>query len=117
MKYALLAFALTLSGPALAGSDIVRKCLMQVDGKTYINGPCRFARVSDSDDGSFGIESLTPKRPGKSWPWQVTVGPDGGYWNNDEGHPALHQHDNFGGPMRRQGACWVNARAKVCAWK
>jgi len=90
-------------------------CLMVVDGRTYIDGPCHFYPDKEGGDG-FMVEGLTPMRPGRSVPWQAEVSEDGGYWNNDDGVPALH-HDTLGGSMRREGACFVNARARVCAWK
>ena len=94
----------------------VRKCLMEVDGKTYINGPCNFARHEEG--GGFAIEGLNNRQIDRGiWPWSASVSAEGGFWNNDGGYPASHQHDTFGGPMWREGACWVNARARVCAWK
>jgi hypothetical protein len=49
----------------------VRKCLMQVDGKSYIKGPCNF--VGHREDGGFSIEELDNDRIDRGhWPWSAT---------------------------------------------
>ena len=106
---------LQLSGAAaalLAASSAVAlakpaDCLLQIAGRTYIDGPCNF---SPDTDGSFTIAAgdyfatLLVDSPG--------VGQ--GYWNETPG--AGHAHSPLG-TMRRNQACWVNAKARLCAWR
>ncbi len=42
------------------------------------------------------------------------TGTGDGWWNGVDADS--HAHDPLG-KLTRQGACWVNARAKVCAMK
>lgn len=88
------------------------KCLLQVHGKTYIDGACPIAM---QPDGSFSI-GADEKTPLKFF---ATVTMDGngsatGYWNEEEG--AEHAHSPLGS-LRFESGCWSNDVAKVCAWK
>lgn len=82
-------------------------CLLRVDGHSYIDGRCDF---SPDSDGSFTISAgdyfatLLVDSPG--------VGQ--GYWNEDP--KATHAHSPLG-EMRREQACWVNVKARLCAWR
>ncbi|NCA72457.1 MAG: DUF1311 domain-containing protein [Sphingobacteriia bacterium] len=83
------------------------RCRLQIDGRDYIDGPCR---GSLERDGSFMISApaffaiVSVDAPGVAQ----------GYWN-EEPH-ATHAHSPLG-TLRRDGACWSNASARVCAWK
>jgi len=82
-------------------------CLLQVGDQNFIDGPSDW---SPDTDGSFTISAgdyfatLLIDAPG--------VGQ--GYWNETPG--GQHAHTRLG-EMRRNKACWVNARARICAWK
>ncbi|WP_246156198.1 hypothetical protein [Thiohalocapsa marina] len=88
-------------------SQAFSRCRLQVDGRDYIDGPCR---GSLEPDGSFQIYApaffavVLVEQPGQA----------AGYWNG-EPH-ATHAHSPLG-TLRRDGACWVNSDAMVCAWK
>ena len=109
MHWILLAL-LTIATPALALNGT---CVIQVDGKTYLNGPCPITLEKGGDfvagsDGTkaakyFAYVSIN-KETGKA----------DGFWNGPDG--ASHAHDPLG-ELTRQGACWVNQRAKVCAMR
>lgn len=88
------------------------KCRLVIDGKTYISGKCRIEMASDGT-GSFQIFE-SGKRIG--YFAQVQIDGEGalGYWNEEKG--ANHAHTPLG-TLTRDGACWKNDRARICAWK
>jgi len=105
----LMSLALGWSSSALAFPG---KCLLQVDGRTYLNAICNIEL--DPADGSFSIgtgESTRAKHFAI-----VNVGPVKGqaigYWNGVAGES--HAHEELG-RLTRHGACWRNKRAKICA--
>lgn len=88
------------------------KCLLEVHQKKYLNGPCE---VSMESDGGFTIGASETK-PITYFAIVEVTGKNRaeGFWNEEEG--ATHAHTSLG-DLVRQGACWQNAQAKVCAWK
>lgn len=107
MRALVLAVAMVASGAASAAPG---KCLLVVDGRTYLNGPCP---ISVDADGSFSIGT----GPKPSFFAYVNVDPNGvgvGSWNEERG--ATHAHSSLG-DLKRNGACWANAKAIVCAWR
>lgn len=88
------------------------KCLLAVDGKTYLNGICSIAM---SGDGSFSIADRRIKSGHFAY---VSVdranGRAQGYWNGVEAE--RHAHDDLGF-LTKQGACWTNDRARICAYR
>ena len=117
----ILLFALMLAcGVALASNPAIMtakgleffkpgRCLLQVDGKKYISGACR---IDLQKGGSFQLYDL------KKHGYFAYVDVDGntaeGYWNEDP--MATHAQSPLG-TLTREGACWQNERAKVCAWR
>ncbi|WP_291733714.1 hypothetical protein [Leisingera sp. F5] len=99
-------------GPAFGKTA---RCYVEYLGNVYIDGQCEF---SASTNGSFDLTFGE---------WWVTVevieaGWADGRWNGDGDYgygqkltPASHQHAFFG-YLRRDGACWSNREAKICAW-
>lgn len=82
-------------------------CLLEVQQRKYLDGPCSIRRDSD---GGVSIET----KPLNYFAIvDVTDGQAQGHWNAEEG--ANHAHNPLG-VMVREGACWQNAQAKVCAW-
>ena len=112
MKYVLLSLcalgAALLPSPAHARTG---HCVLQVKGKTYLNGPCEIAR---DPDGSFTI-GVGETRHSRYFAY-VNMEDDGahGFWN--ETPDASHAHSDLG-LLKREGACWKNATARVCAYK
>ncbi|MCW2307775.1 hypothetical protein [Rhodobium gokarnense] len=108
------------------------RCVLVVDGTTYIDGSCNIDLQAngdfDFDDGRLQTEcaefDLGPGecsmantklvRNGTFGSLSIT-GPDVGdiFWN--EGR-YLHGQARIGGVQRR-GACWRNDRAKLCAYR
>ncbi|MBS7791994.1 hypothetical protein KTR66_18485 [Roseococcus sp. SDR] len=82
-------------------------CLVQVEGRTLINGPCDFAAEAGGD---FTV-TLGPRKA------QVMVDPGA-----RQGR-AFYEDSASGEPpgvadVRRDGACWGQPRAiRVCAWQ
>lgn len=90
-----------------AGSKTA-SCLLVVDGFEAIRGPCRF-ELMDAD-GSFQIFGLNGK-----YFAQVLVSEEGvadGYWNK---YPFAGHAETELGTLRKDGACWANDTASVCA--
>jgi hypothetical protein len=97
-------------------------CLLIVNGRAYINGPCNY---DPGTGGSFELgnyvvihqgEDMAHTR-GRGYFAQVDANADGtaeGFWNEDDG--AGHAQSRLG-TLHRAGACWQNEHAKICAWK
>lgn len=80
-------------------------CVLEVDGESYIDGPCEFRPL---DGGDFQITA------GDYFAYVYpSTTPVVGYWNGLE--RGSHAHDPLG-ELKRKGACWVNKTAKVCAY-
>lgn len=105
----LLSICLLFTAIANAQSGKRGRCLLEVNGKKYINGACRIVM---QNDGSFEIYDLRKRGYFSS----VIMSENGaaGYWNGIE--KGSHAHDNLG-ELSRDGACWKNEKAKVCAWR
>lgn len=83
------------------------RCRLEVRGKRYIDGPCT---GNLERDGSFQINT-----PNYFAIVQVEEAERAiGYWNEEA--YATHAHSDLG-LLTRDGACWTNAQASVCAWK
>jgi hypothetical protein len=89
------------------------ECLLEVDNWSYMDGRCNIVM---GRGGSFSI-GIGDRRRSRYFAYVDVDADEGvarGYWNGEEG--ASHAHYDLG-TLVRQGACWVNARAKVCAWR
>ena len=88
-----------------AGREV--KCELQVKGKTYLKGTCRY----DADaDGSFRLMG------DKYFVYlnRLDGGVAGASWN--ESPENSHAHSLLGEDFKRKGACWIGKNAKICAW-
>lgn len=85
------------------------RCLLEIDGKKYISGACR---IEMQNGGSFQIYDL--KKHGYFAYVDVSGSTAEGYWNEDP--RATHAHSPLG-TLTRDGACWLNDHAKICAWR
>ena len=86
-------------------------CVLEVDGSRYIDGLCDFSPIDT--DGSFVV---TSKRNSSLFAY-VNMNGDGsaqGSWTGPGG--ASNAHEDLG-QLSRNGGCWSNATAKVCAWR
>lgn len=82
-------------------------CLLQVKGKTYLKGTCKY---NADQDGSFRLFG------DKYFVYLNTLenGLAGASWN--ETLDSSHAHSLLGEDFKRQGACWIGKNAKICAW-
>jgi hypothetical protein len=83
------------------------RCRLVVKGGTFIDGSC-WIRLET--DGSFQVMSLDEKYFAQL---QRSGAEAQGHWNETPG--STHAHTSLG-TMTRQGACWSNAEAEICAW-
>lgn len=90
------------------------RCLLRVEGETLLSGTCN---VLTYPDGGFSI-GMVETDAEKPSPYFASVNPDEGkmkgFWNGQRG--ATHAHTPVG-TLRKNGACWENATASICAWK
>ena len=87
------------------------ECVLQVKGVSYIDGSCD---VTMEKGGYFEVSSSS----GRLYFAQIFVESDGsatGSWNGTS-PGTTHAHSDLGA-LVRQGACWVNEQAKICAWR
>jgi hypothetical protein len=87
------------------------ECVLQVKGASYLDGPCD---IIMEKDGSFQVTTVK----GRLYFAYVNLEGDGtanGSWNGTI-PGATHAHDNLG-TLTRQGGCWTNDQARICAWK
>jgi hypothetical protein len=121
---------------ASAATKRIRRCVVRVDGKTYLDRPCDFTPESD---GSFEIsdprivlgcvrDNGSTDRNVDTCPsfaqvyvvrkgvfLSVDISPDGTgevHWNRGT---DTHAMDNLGS-VTRNGGCWSNVRTKICAY-
>ena len=85
------------------------KCLLEVNGTSYVDGACDFRPLSDGT-GSFQITG--PK--GTYFAYLLVDGVDRAtaHWNEEPG--ASHAHTPLGA-LTRDGPCWINETTKLCA--
>ena len=116
----LIALALLVAATPVSARTKYR-CLLVVDGRTFLTGPCDFEPIDK--DGSFMF-----RKKGNSYFAYLLRYPDKaetwGSWNES---PSSSHADASLGLMRQQGACWINATRglsgggpgtnKICAWK
>lgn len=107
---ALLAPATALPAAAFP----ISKCVIEVEGTAYLDGPCNYEEESD---GSFQIGVGAPGVASKYFAYLVTGfqgAPAQGYWNSvDAADKAFEDL----GVMTQDGACWVNDTARLCAFR
>jgi hypothetical protein len=107
----ILAFSFTIGMPR-AESTLVTRCLLEVDGKAFVDGPCTF--WEEDELGSFSFSTFY--RQIDYYTAVILAGENRafGYWNMEPGSVMLNGKLGY---LRHDGACWVNERAKACAWK
>jgi hypothetical protein len=96
---------------AVAAQAASATCLLQVKGKTFINGPCDYV-PGDLDDGSFYIGLADSSYFAYLVPSGINT--ISGDWNEDKF--ASHAMTSLG-EMYKDGPCWISPTAKVCVWK
>jgi hypothetical protein len=105
-----------LMGSAAIAAQRPALCKLVVKGKTYINGRCNF---EDFGEGDFAIGVLRDHQriPGGGFYFAYVIDVRGNTaeakWNEDP--KDLHANAPLG-TLTRNGACWENAIAQICAW-
>jgi len=96
------AFAL-LAATAANAADADR-CEIVVGGVSYMDEPCEYSEA----DGVATIGVVDAGRAGGHFAYVI----DGqAYWNGAESASKAHYPL---GSVERDGACWVNAKARLC---
>jgi len=102
------------------------RCLLVVEGRTRINGKCSY---SISKGGDFHIDGPRQVFDGLDYPaaesgadmistdYWADISRDSDGWNG-YGNSDIHSThgDPPWGPLRREGACYIGKRVKVCLW-
>jgi len=120
ITFSLLVAGLALLSAATPGSAETKyRCLLVVNGRTFLSGSCDFEPIDK--DGSFMFS-----KKGNPYFAYLLRYPDEAYGSWNEDPDSLRAYADLG-PMRRQGACWVNkyryansgepGTTKICAWK
>lgn len=107
-----LALAIVLSTAPISASAKPARCLIEVDGRAYLFGQCN---AMDRYDSGLSVGMVDTGKPSPYFA-SVSTNDDGsgeGQWNGEPG--ASHAQTPLG-RMKRSGGCWLNERAKVCAW-
>lgn len=91
-------------------------CLLEVDRRAYLDGPCKIEMKQGENLIVFGVGETERSSKYVAYVFLEpdTPGVARRYWNGVEA--ASHAHDELG-PLSKDGECWVNDRAKVCAWR
>jgi hypothetical protein len=98
------AAGLSLAGlqPSKAATRMA-DCVVEVGGARYMDGPCYFAPTSHFGPGSFVVTG-----PGTMAAVNVQYGRGFAVWG-----PGVTQL----GEVWKNGPCWQNYQAKICAWQ
>lgn len=107
--FLMIIICLAITVVANAQSSKRGRCLLEVNGKKYISGACK---IEMDEDGSFRVYDLKKR----GYFAYVTITDNGatGSWNGVQ--RGSHAHDDLG-ELMRDGGCWKNENAKVCAWR
>jgi hypothetical protein len=110
---ALICCAGIVAGATTSGWADEGRCLITVDGRTFLKGRCN---IQIRSGGSFTVGVGDQSRSEHFAYVALDGGADAavGYWN---GVAAESHADEHLGPLKRKGACWSNSRARICAWR
>jgi hypothetical protein len=105
------------------------RCLLVVEGFTRISGKCAYKIYNDGD---FHIEGPRQIYAGIDYPkpegmpgvrsadyWADVFKGDDGRWTGYGNREIAWTHADFGdfGPLRREGACFLGEKVRVCLWR
>lgn len=103
-----IALVVLLASPAAAEEA---KCLIEVGGTAYLDGPCEMNRT---ETGTVTI-GVSDAHPSKYFVY-INSAEDGsliGYWNGKLADS--HAHDDLG-KMAADGDCWIGDNSRICAY-
>ena len=87
------------------------QCYLSVERRVYLDGRCNIILRSD---GSFSIGAGDQSRSPYFAYVNMAEGQARASWNRV---PNSNHADSNLGIVTREGGCWVNSHAKVCAWR
>ncbi|AWN45162.1 hypothetical protein DK419_01480 [Methylobacterium terrae] len=104
------AIVLTVAAVPLLAAPVTRGCFLSVDGRVLVDRPCD---VDAMADGSFTFNTADRGGQVDYVAFVSRTGPATAQasWNGERG--ATHADAPLG-PVRREGACWVNTRTRLC---
>ena len=113
MKHTALFLLLLTLTTTVAAAPSNGKCLLEVNGETYLDGTCAI-EISEGGDFTIGVSDTNPS---KYFAYVTITGKNQAEasWNGKEA--ASHAQEPIAGTLSRKGACWQNKNAKICAWK
>lgn len=82
-------------------------CSLTVSGKSYLRGTCKYDADADGSFRLFGDKYFVYLNV-------LEKGVAGVSWNGKS--QASHAQESLGEDFKRDGACWIGKKAKVCAW-
>lgn len=84
-----------------------KQCLLEVKGKKYIDGICKYEADPDGSFRIFGKEYFVYFNT-------FNDGTAGASWNADP--KSTHAQAPLGEDFKRDGNCWSNQETKICVW-
>jgi hypothetical protein len=111
MRAPVLLFVALAAGAIGAPATAAPTCLLEVDSKRYLDGLCT---VTEDGSGSWLI--VRDRLSGQAATVKVNPilsGRGDAVWAGPSGDGRLSEAL---GSVRREGSCWVNTRARICAW-
>ena len=105
----------SLTGSAAIAAQRPALCKLVVKGKTYINGRCNFEDFRDKEHSPSAFLGVVDESPSGGFYFayvDVHGNTAEAKWNEDR----RDSHANaLLGTLTRNGACWENAIAQICA--
>src|SRR3954454_20999644 len=111
MRVPVLLFVTLVAGTIGAPATAAPTCLLEVDSKRYLEGLCT---VTEDGAGSWLIVRDRLSGPAATVQGNpILNGRGDAVWTGPSGDGRLSEAL---GSVRREGSCWVNTRARICAW-
>src|SRR3954451_12774875 len=98
-----------LTATATSGRADEGRCLIAVDGRTFLKGRCDI-RVRPGGSFTVGVSDRSRSEYFAYVDLEAGAGAAVGYWNGTEAESHASEHL---GPLQRKGACWYNSRARI----
>jgi len=100
--------AAAIATTGLASGVEINRCIIEVDGHAYLDGPCEF-----NDDTETGVITLGVGDKQSSRFFAYVIDGSRAFWNGKDGD----SHAGYDlGTVALSGQCWQNASAKICAY-
>jgi hypothetical protein len=116
-----IAFACVLIVPVALAEPYQARCLITIDGRTRVDGPCLIEQSTDQyrklTINATSTQALLSGNAVLPYALVYHGFPGGGEWSAEyyDGDDAQESHDL--GNLDKDGPCWINDHAKLCAWR